>query len=51
MVVVVLEVLGIVALVAAGFLVAPALGAMVFGVACLATAFALARAEKVGDEE
>lgn len=51
MVVLVLELVGIIALVAAGFLVAPALGAMVFGVACLAAAFALAKAEKVSDKK
>ena len=50
MVVLVLELIGIVSLVAAGFLVAPALGAMVFGIACLATAFALARSEKVDEK-
>jgi hypothetical protein len=43
MVVFVLELLGIFSLVAAGFLVSPALGAMVFGVACLGAAFALSR--------
>lgn len=51
MVVLVLELVGIFALVAAGFLVAPALGAMVFGIACLTAAFALARSEKVGDDK
>jgi len=51
MVVFVLELVGIVALVVAGFLVAPALGAMVFGVACLASAFALAKAEKVSSKK
>jgi len=50
MVVLVLELIGIVSLVTAGFLVAPALGAMVFGVACLAAAFALARSEKVDEK-
>jgi hypothetical protein len=46
MVVVVLELLGILSLVAAGFLVSPALGAMVFGLACMGAAFALSRSVK-----
>ena len=50
MVVVVLELLGIFALVAAGFLVSPALGAMVFGLACMGAAFALSRSVK-GDDK
>jgi hypothetical protein len=49
MVVFVLELLGIFSLVAAGFLVSPALGSMVFGVACLAAAFALSRSIGKGE--
>ena len=51
MVVVVLELLGIVALVAAGFLMSPALGAMVFGIACLGAAFALSRSVAKDDKK
>lgn len=51
MVVLVLELVGIVALVVAGFLVSPALGAMVFGVACLASAFAMARSVGKDDKK
>jgi len=51
MVVFVLELLGILSLVAAGFLVSPALGAMVFGLACLAAAFALSRSVEKGDRK
>lgn len=51
MVVVVLELVGILALVAAGFLVSPAIGAMVFGLACLASAFALSRSVSKDDEK
>jgi hypothetical protein len=50
MVVVVLELLGILSLVAAGFLVSPALGAMVFGLACMGAAFALSRSVKDEDK-
>jgi hypothetical protein len=50
MVVVVLELLGILSLVVAGFLVSPALGAMVFGLACMGAAFALSRSVKDDDK-
>jgi len=50
MVVVVLELLGILSLVVAGFLVSPALGAMVFGLACMGAAFALSRSVKDEDK-
>ena len=51
MLVFVLELLGIFSLVAAGFLVSPALGAMVFGVVCLASAFALSRSVAKDDKK
>jgi len=49
--VLVLEMLGLLSLVAAGWLVSPALGLAVFGVACLVTALSLARSVAKDDDK
>jgi small-conductance mechanosensitive channel len=47
----VLELVGMVSFIAAGWLVSPALGMAVIGIMSLATAFALSRSVSKGDEK